>query len=248
MQAYLSTPLLIHKRKFDIRVFGLVTSVYGKMRGYFYEDGYLRTSSKEFQLGDLGNKYIHLTNDAIQKRSEDYGKFENGNKLSYADFQKYLESPDYMQQATAIPHVVFTRDIVPQMRHLVAQAFRSVSLDRLDPHRRLHSFEVFGFDFMLDEQFTVYLIEANTNPCLEVNGCPVLARIIPQMLDSAFRVAVDPVLTPPDMNFKRGSEMLHECKFQHIFELEEELADLQALYAVPDDVDIDLETEGHVRS
>ncbi len=63
----------------------LVTN-YGNMKGYFYEDGYLRTSSKEFSLNNLGNKYIHLTNDAIQKKSDDYGKFENGNKLSYADF------------------------------------------------------------------------------------------------------------------------------------------------------------------
>jgi hypothetical protein len=27
-----------------------------------------------------------LTNDAVQKRSEDYGKFEPGNKLSYNEF------------------------------------------------------------------------------------------------------------------------------------------------------------------
>ena len=35
---------------------------------------------------------IHLTNDAVQKKSDDYGKFEAGNKLSYLDFQKYLDS------------------------------------------------------------------------------------------------------------------------------------------------------------
>ena len=37
------------------------------------------------------NKFIHLTNDAIQKKCETYGKYENGNKLSYAEFQKYLD-------------------------------------------------------------------------------------------------------------------------------------------------------------
>lgn len=61
----------------------MLTSVYGKLKGYFYEDGYLRTSSKEFSMINLKNKFIHLTNDAIQSKSEDYGKFENGNKLSY---------------------------------------------------------------------------------------------------------------------------------------------------------------------
>lgn len=33
---------------------------------------------------------IHLTNDAIQKNNENYGRFEKGNKLSYIDFQRYL--------------------------------------------------------------------------------------------------------------------------------------------------------------
>ena len=34
---------------------------------------------------------IHLTNDAVQKKSDDYGKYEKGNKISYEDFSKYLE-------------------------------------------------------------------------------------------------------------------------------------------------------------
>jgi tubulin monoglycylase TTLL3/8 len=92
------------------------------------------------------------------------------------------------------------------MRHLVAESFRSVGYKKIDPLRRVNSFEIFGFDFMIDEDFAVYLIEANTNPCLEINGCPVLARVIPTMLDHAFRIAVDPMLPPPDMNFKKGLE------------------------------------------
>jgi hypothetical protein len=32
-------------------------------------------------LKNLQNKMIHLTNDAIQKKSEEYGKFEGGNKV-----------------------------------------------------------------------------------------------------------------------------------------------------------------------
>ncbi len=56
------------------------------MKGYFYDEGYLRTSSREFSINNLSNKLVHLTNDAIQKHAADYGKFEAGNKLSYVDF------------------------------------------------------------------------------------------------------------------------------------------------------------------
>ena len=31
---------------------------------------------------------VHLTNDAVQKRGEGYGKFEKGNKVSYEEFSK----------------------------------------------------------------------------------------------------------------------------------------------------------------
>jgi hypothetical protein len=72
---------LIKRRKFDIRCYGLFSSIAGVQKGYFYNDGYIRTSCKEYNTNNLTNKFIHLTNDAIQKKSDDYGKFENGNKV-----------------------------------------------------------------------------------------------------------------------------------------------------------------------
>jgi tubulin--tyrosine ligase len=62
-----------------------------------------------------------------------------------------------------------------------------------------HTFEIFGFDFMLDDEFKVYLIEVNTNPCLETT-CPLLQRLIPDMIDSGFKIALDPLYPPPTMS------------------------------------------------
>jgi len=39
---------------------------------------------------------------------------------------------------------------------------------------------------MIDEDFKVYLIEVNTNPCMEITST-LLARIIPNMLDNALK-------------------------------------------------------------
>ncbi len=85
-------PYLYQKRKFDIRCYILLTSFNGHNKGYWYQDGYIRTCSKEFNMKNLTNKYIHLTNDSVQKKGEDYGKYEPGNKLSYSDFQRYLDT------------------------------------------------------------------------------------------------------------------------------------------------------------
>ena len=39
-------PFLYYKRKFDIRCYVVVTSVNDIIKGYWYEEGYIRTSSK----------------------------------------------------------------------------------------------------------------------------------------------------------------------------------------------------------
>ena len=80
IQKYIDKPLLINKRKFDIRCFGLITSINGFIKGYYYQDGYLRTSSKKFTTENL-TRAVHLTNEAVQMRYEDFGKFEHGNKV-----------------------------------------------------------------------------------------------------------------------------------------------------------------------
>ena len=58
---------------------------------------------------------------------------------------------------------------------------------------------MYGYDFMLDHDFRVYLIEVNTNPCIETT-CPILQRVITDMVDSAFRIAVDPLFPPPNFH------------------------------------------------
>ena len=50
-----------------------------------------------------------------------------------------------------------------------------------------------GFDFMLDADLNLVLIEVNTNPCLDT-PCMLLQRMIPQVLDQSLKIAVDPFL------------------------------------------------------
>ena len=106
-----------------------------------------------------------MTNDAIQKYSDDYGKYENGNKLSINDFQRYLDSNH------ASSNINFMRDIFTQIERLITDTFRAV-YNKMDSNRLRNCFELFGYDFMIDDNFRVYLIEANTNPCLEIS-CPL---------------------------------------------------------------------------
>ena len=89
------------------------------------------------------------------------------------------------------------RDLFPMMERLATDSFRAV-YKKIDPLRNKNGFEIFGYDFMIDDQFKVYLIECNTNPSLEICS-PLLARIIPELLDNSFRIAVDPLYQPPGL-------------------------------------------------
>jgi hypothetical protein len=43
----------------------MLTSVNGNLKGFAYEDGYLKTSSALYEHGNYHDKTVHLTNDSI---------------------------------------------------------------------------------------------------------------------------------------------------------------------------------------
>ena len=100
------------------------------------------------------------------------------------------------------------------MERLVTDSFRAVS-QKIDPNRVSNCFEIFGYDFMIDENFKVFLIEVNTNPCLEI-CCPLLARLISELLDNSFRIALDPLFQPSQFL----SELNEVQKSSRVFESE----------------------------
>lgn len=132
VQKYMK-PFLYSGRKFDIRHYLLFTSVNGYIKAYWYKEGYIRTSSEKYDLDDLDNEMVHLTNDAIQKDGEHYGKYEPGNKLSYSAFQRYLD--------TAHPHKKYSFKglILPKMKHIATDMARA-AFQFMDPLRKAHNF------------------------------------------------------------------------------------------------------------
>lgn len=80
IQKYIERPLLISGRKFDIRQWVLVTH---DLNCYFFKEAYVRTSANDFTLDNIDKRFVHLTNNAVQKWADNYGQFEEGNILSF---------------------------------------------------------------------------------------------------------------------------------------------------------------------
>ena len=81
--------------------------------------------------------------------------------------------------------------IYPQIKSLVVDSFHAVSA-KLNPSKLSHWFELFGYDFMITNDFNVLLIEVNTNPCLETPWS-LLSSVVSSVLDNTFRITLDPM-------------------------------------------------------
>lgn len=182
IQKYIEKPFLIHKRKFDIRSYCLLAQdPAGVLHGYFYRQAYLRTTSSNFTLATK-DRFVHLNNDAVQKHGDSYGKYEAANKMSLSEFQLYLDA-HHGRDCLSIHS-----GLLPQMKALMADTLRAAG-NKINPRSIQHCFEVFGFDFMVDENFRVWLIEVNTNPSLDP-CCSLLLSMIPKMLDEALSLSL----------------------------------------------------------
>lgn len=56
-------------------------------------------------------------------------------------------------------------------------------------------FELFGYDFIIDREFDIWLIEVNTNPCLEESS-QLLVKYIPRMINDLLKLTIDQTFLP----------------------------------------------------
>ena len=179
VQKYLDNPLLYKKRKFDIRCFALVDS---NLNVFFCREGHLKGSSELYDINNT-NKFIHITNHSLQKKSSKFEYYEYGNEMSYSDFKEFMKEEN-------IPLENFDK-MIERMKFLVKISFKAVGskLLRVTP---VLCFEIFGYDFILDNDFNPWILEINNNPGLGISS-PVIQKLVPRMIDDALRLTIDKV-------------------------------------------------------
>ena len=86
---------------------------------------------------------------------------------------------------------------MPRVKDIIIDTILSVK-QQLNPNKRKNCFELFGYDFMIDEDFRVWLIEVNTNPYFGIPN-QYITDLLPKMLDDFTRIVVDPIYPPNEV-------------------------------------------------
>ncbi|CAM9524752.1 unnamed protein product [Scytosiphon promiscuus] len=162
-----------------------------------HQDAYVRTSSVRYSNdpSKVKDRFVHLTNNAVQRRSPSYGQDEPGNKLTLQDLQEWLDGDESGHKGHA--HGWIERILRPRMHDLVATSIEAAANAGINKRGRPHAFELLGYDFMVDDDLQVWLIEVNSNPCLEF-VCPLLQGMIVRVIEDTLSIALDSVFRPPE--------------------------------------------------
>ena len=81
--------------------------------------------------------------------------------------------------------------MIEEMKFLIKISFKAVS-KKIYKTKDVLCFELFGYDFIIDNEFKPWILEINNNPGLGISS-PVIQKIIPRMIDDAFRLTIDKV-------------------------------------------------------
>ena len=138
-QKYIYNPLLLGGKKFDMRVYALVTC-YNPLTVYLYRTGFSRFTSIKYSLNpdDLNNNQIHLTNVAVQKNSSTYDR-QIGGKWYFRELKIYLMSK-YDEQKV--------NKMFDGIQNIILRCFKAVqNVIAKDKH----CFEMYDYDILIDD-------------------------------------------------------------------------------------------------
>ncbi len=144
LQQYISNPALHNGKKHTFRIFAVLTNYAGV---YLYHEGYANISAHDFSLEDrLANRKAHITNYILDG---ELANIEQCLASEICDFKSV-----YSQMKTIV--------------ELTVKQLLKVSPQYLKP-QNTKIIELFGYDFMLDNNGKLWLLEINQGP-----DCPMV--------------------------------------------------------------------------
>ncbi|TMW61163.1 hypothetical protein Poli38472_013626 [Pythium oligandrum] len=194
IQRYLSSPLLLDGYKFDLRLYVVVTSV-DPLRVYLFQEGLTRICTSRYSLGNLKNRFSHLTNYSVNKQNAKFVENTDGNEAMNASKWSLTTLLEHLVARGVVPD---SETVMQRIRSVIcktiiaAEAHLAPLMHQCVKGSSVQCYELFGFDLMLDEQCMPWLIEANVSPSL-MGSSPLDKRVKGLLLSDIFHLVGVPV-------------------------------------------------------
>lgn len=176
---YIDNPLLIGGKKFDLRIYVLVTS-FRPLKAYMFRNGFCRfcTMKYDTSVTELDNMYVHLTNVSVQKHGGDYNSLHGG-KLGINNLKLYLEGTRGRK---------VTERLFEEIQWLIVHSLKAVAAVMANDR---HCYECYGYDIIIDDNLKPWLIEVNASPSM--TATTVNDRILKyKLIDNLLSVVLPP--------------------------------------------------------
>ena len=165
LEKYIYNPHLINRRKYDMRLYVLVTG-FRPLKIYIYDNGIIRFCSQKYTTDaeKLNNNYIHITNYSVNKAVDILRKGEK--EIDFDIKWSLLALKGYFIEKKINFEPIWKRikDIaiktILSVYDLSAPALKAFKLTSCN------LFELYGLDIILDNQLNPWLLECNINPSL----------------------------------------------------------------------------------
>ncbi|RMZ95724.1 tubulin tyrosine ligase [Brachionus plicatilis] len=171
IQSYIENPLklrLYNNRKFHLRVYVLAV---GNLKVYVYRDVLALFALEEYKIqsriqGEKLDLKSHITNTCVQledidKDSEQFANAEEECIKRFWDLD-FDENKDKSAQKK--------NSIFAQIKYCVGEIFNCLHHEPTVFQPLENAFELYGFDFLIDEKYNCFFLEANAFPDFKQTG------------------------------------------------------------------------------
>ena len=151
VQEYIDRPQLLHKRKCDVRVFILVTSI-DPLLLYVYNDGVVSICSQEYSNDNYHSKPAHMTNYSINKTEDNFSLKDQRWRLRRL-WSHLTDLGLDTEAAWQRTKEVCLQTVLSGLEEMRAEFLSA----RVKSH--YNSFKLFAFDILYDQHLKPWLLE-----------------------------------------------------------------------------------------
>ena len=158
VQEYIERPLLVNRRKFDVRVYLLVTSL-DPLRVFLYQDGIVSICSEEYTTTHH-SKAAHMTNYSVNKTHHSFCL--KNQRRSLSDLRRELEREQGVDWSQVWDR---TKEVCLNMVICGLQQMRE-EFQRAGVRSHYNCFKLFGCDILYDQHLKPWLLEVGQSTLL----------------------------------------------------------------------------------